>query len=167
MCKFYSAIVSKNGELYHNPFSTSHEEIIDSCDLRDDPALICRVEFYPKDEKDVFDYKKYQLHFDQEKPEWITDQMESDIIKKLKVIIKNMIITQDKKYLIGKCVILKDCKIGSIKNSVVYNMINSQVNEMWENSQVNEMWENSQVNEMRENSQVKQNNSKNPIKKIE
>lgn len=87
MCKFYSAIVSKNGELYHNPFSTSHEEIIDSCDLKDNLALICRIEFYPKDEKDISDYKKYQLHFDDQRSDWFTDQMESDIIKKLKVII--------------------------------------------------------------------------------
>ncbi len=172
MCKFYSAIVSKNGELYHNPFTISHEEIIDSCELRDDPNLICRVEFYPKNEKDIFDYKKYQLHFDDERPDWFTDSVESDIIKKLKVIIKNMIITQNKKCIIGKSVLLKDCTIQYIKNSVVYNMENSKVGvmgenskvgEMWENSKVGEMWENSNVGVMRENSNVGENNSTNKL----
>ena len=46
MCKFYSAIVMKNGDLLHNQSLMSHEDIIDMFEINDiiikvdDPDLL-------------------------------------------------------------------------------------------------------------------------------
>jgi len=162
MCKFYSAVISKNGELYHNQFTTSHEDIVSAYNLRDN-GMICRVEFYPDDDKDIFSPSKYKLHLDDKKPLWWTEEISEKTERSLLTVIKRMIITEDQDLVLGKCVLLNGCKVSNIKNSIVYYMENShvnvmlgnsQVNEMWGNSQVNEMWGNSQVNVMLENSHV-------------
>ena len=167
MCKFYSAVISKNGKLYHNQFTTSHEDIVSIYNLRDN-GMICRVEFYPDDNKDIFAPSKYKLHLDDEKPLWWTDEISEKTERSLLAVIKRMIITEDQDLVLGKCVLLNGCKVSKIENSIIYSMKNSQVNEMWGNSQVNVMWGNSQVNVMRENSQVNvmRGNSKAPKKPI-
>ena len=155
MCEFYSAILKQNGDILHNPFTISHEDLIDEFNL-DDTKLsgsFVRVEFVPKD-NNFSDIDNYQLNVDEsEIPDWY-ESVKEKAYRKLRLIVKNMIITGERNIIIGKAVILKDAKISKLKNALVYYMENSQVNEMWGNSQVNEMRENSQVNEMRENSQV-------------
>ena len=156
MCKFYSAIVMKNGDLLHNENLMSHEDIIRLFNINDSQVnceKFVRVEFSTEDSKDLPDIEKYQLKVDEDHiPKWFEKHREY-IITRLKEIVSKRIITSDQKILTGGLYIVKDCIIDKlISAQVVY--LQGQVNEMWENSQVNEMRENSQVNEMRGNSQV-------------
>jgi len=156
MCKFYSAIVMKNGDLLHDVNLTSHEDIIDLYGLKDNSQRnnFVRVEFTPDDEKDFADIEKYKLNVDENvTPDWFERHREY-VLSRLTDIVKNRIITSDKKLLTGGLYIIKDCHIDKIKCAMVVYMQNSTVNEMWGNSTVNEMWGNSTVNKMRGNSTV-------------
>ncbi|MCK9521055.1 MAG: hypothetical protein M0R74_18830 [Dehalococcoidia bacterium] len=186
MCKFYSAIVMRNGDLLHNENLTSHEDIIDLFNINDNQFncdKFVRVEYSPDEEKDLPDITKYVLRVDESTtPIWFEKHKEF-ITDKLRDIVLRRIITGNHKLLAGGLYVVKDAEIGRIKSAIVDYLQNSQVNEMWENSQVNVMQENSQVNVMRENSQVnemrensqvnqmwgnsqvKNNNSKNSIPK--
>ena len=191
MCKFYSAIVMKNGDILHDVHLTSHEDIIDLYKLKDDSMRdnFVRVEYTPENSSDLPDITKYQLNVDESStPDWFEKHREY-VESRLRDIVSKRIITADQKLLTGGLYVVKDCQIDKIKCAVVVYMQNSrvnvmrensqvnemrgnsqvnemrgnsQVNVMWENSQVNVMWENSQVNEMRQNSRVTRNNSKNP-----
>ena len=174
MCKFYSAIVLRNGDILHNENLMSHEDIIRLFNINDTQAncdKFVRVEFTPDNESDFPNIEKYKLNVDEESiPKWFEKQREY-VTERLKEFVTKRIITSDQKILTGGLYVVKDCIIDKlISAQVIYlqgqvnemrensqvNVMrgNSQVNEMWENSQVNEMWENSQVNMMRENSQV-------------
>ncbi len=122
MCKFYSAILTKTGELYHNSSLTSHEDIISLYKLKDHrEGLICRVEFYPDDVSDIRNVDKYILHVDEERiPDWF-EEFKERTIEDLKIVIKNLIITEDTEILInGGYVLSNGVKIKSLKNSIVY-----------------------------------------------
>ena len=177
MCKFYSAIVMRNGDLLHNENLTSHEDIIDLFNINDNQFncdKFVRVEYSPDENKDLPDISKYVLRVDESTtPDWFEKHREF-ITEKLKGIVERRIITGNHKLLTGGLYVVKDAEISRLKSAIVVylqnsqvNLMceNSQVNEMWGNSRVNQMWENSQVNEMWENSQVKNNNSKNSIPK--
>ena len=175
MCKFYSAIVMKNGDLLHNENLMSHEDIIDLFNINDSQTncnKFVRVEFSPDNDSDLPDISKYKLNADESVvPDWFEKHREY-ITERLTDIVKNRIISGSHKLLTGGLYVVKDAEIGRIKSAIVVYLQNSQVNEMRENSQVNvmrgnsqvnEMWENSQVNVMWENSTVKINNSKNKL----
>jgi hypothetical protein len=176
MCKFYSAIVLKNGDLLHNENLTSHEDIIRLFNINDTQTncdIFVRVEFTPDDNSDYPDIEKYKLNIDEQStPKWFEKHREY-ITSRLKEIVSKRIITSDQKILTGGLYVVKNCIIDKlISAQIIYlqaqvNVMwgNSQVNVMWGNSQVNVMWGNSQVNEMRENSTVKTNNSKNKLPK--
>jgi hypothetical protein len=174
MCKFYSAILLKNGDLLHNENLLSHEDLIRLFNINDSQVncdKFVRLEFTPDDESDFPHIEKYKLNVDENNiPKWFEKQREY-VTQKLKDIVSKRIITIDQKILTGGLYVVKDCIIDKLisaqviylqgqvntmwGNSQVNKMRgNSQVNEMWENSKVNTMWGNSQVNEMRENSQV-------------
>ena len=156
MCRFYSAIVLKNGDLLHNENLTSHEDIIRLFNINDTQAnydKFVRVEFTPDDNSDFSDIEKYKLNIDESStPEWFEKHREY-ITSRLKEIVSKRIITSDQKILTGGLYVVKNCLIDKVISAqIVY--LQGQVNEMRENSQVNVMWENSHVNEMRGNSQV-------------
>ena len=159
MCQFLSAIVSKNGEVYCDPFIDSHEELIQRFGLRDDQSQfinnIVRVEFTPKD-NDYFDVENYSLRVDENsEPDWWAELRES-VYNNLKERIKRMVVDKaDNKVLCGGVYFVRDSKILWTRYVKILTLRNSRVNVMRENSRVNEMWENSRVNEMRGNSQVK------------
>ena len=173
MCQFKSAIVLKNGDVLHNEFIDSHEDIITINGLKDNKTeSFVRVEYLPTGE--LWEIGKYKLSVDEpQTPEWF-DKVKDKAERKLKAIINRMIISVDTPMVVGRRIIVKPgVKILSIRQTVIdvlykdsrvnvmwgnsqVNVMrgNSQVNKMWENSRVNEMWGNSRVNEMRENSQV-------------
>ena len=156
MCKFYSAIVMKNGDLLHNENLTSHEDLIRLFDINDTQTncdKFVRVEFTPGDSLDFSNIEKYKLSVDEcSTPEWFEKHREY-ITDRLKDIVSKRIITSDQKILTGGLYVVTNCKIDKlICAQVIY--LQGQVNEMRGNSQVNVMRENSQVNVMRENSQV-------------
>jgi hypothetical protein len=162
MCKFYSAIVTREGKLLHNKFLTSHEDLVryfnlneGSRSIANDPNFI-RVEFYPVNDK-YCDIKDYKLEVDESSiPEWF-DKYKKSITKELTVIVKSMIrLSENISILAGDVVIIgQNTVVDKMVNSHIIYMENSTVNDMWENSTVNDMWENSTVKTMRENSTVK------------
>jgi hypothetical protein len=157
MCKFYSAIVMRNGDLLHNENLQSHEDIIRLFNIND-TQINCdnfvRVEFTPLKESDYPDIEKYLLKVDEDStPDWFEIHREY-ITTRLKEFVSKRIITSDQQIITGGVYVVKNCKIDKIICGQIVYMESSQVNEMRENSQVKEMWGNSQVNVMRENSQV-------------
>ena len=156
MCKFYSAILTKNGDLFHNPFTTSHEDIIDEFNLNDNMRdNFIRLEFVPK--RKMFEIDFYELKVDESiTPEWFDENMKEIIINRLKNIIKSLIISDDVKLLNGRCAILVgSSNLRKVKNSIIYSMWeNSKVGELRENSEVGVLRENSEVGVLRENSKV-------------
>ena len=156
MCKFYSAIVMRNGDLLHNENLTSHEDIISLFNINDSQVncnKFVRVEYTPDNNTDLPDISKYKLNVDESvTPDWF-EKHKDYTIERLKSIVEKRIITINQKILTGGIYVVKDCKIDKlISAQIIY--LQGKVNEMWENSQVNEMWENSLVNEMWENSRV-------------
>ena len=157
MCKFYSAIVMRNGDLLHNEKLTSHEDIIRLFNIKD-TQINCdkfvRVEFTPDESKDLPNIEKYKLNVDEEScTEWF-EEYRDQITERLKEYVSKRIIKSDQKILTGGLYVVTNCKIDKIISAQVIYMQSAQVNQMWGNSQVNQMRENSQVNQMRGNSQV-------------
>jgi hypothetical protein len=157
MCKFYSAIVLKNGDLLHNENLTSHEDIIRLFNINDN-QINCenhvKVEFAPDDITDSADIEKYKLTVDEEStPEWFEKHREY-VISRLKDIVSKRIITSDQKLLTGGLYAVKNCKIDKVLCAQIIYMQASTINEMWKNSTINEMWGNSTVNAMTDNSTV-------------
>jgi len=118
MCNFLSAIASRTGEIYCNPLIDSHEDIIDYFNLRDNQmGHIVRLEFRPEEKKDLIDISKYKLIVDEpQTPEWFDEELKEKAIERLKVIVKNMIITEDRKVLVGGAYILASGNFNKIIN---------------------------------------------------
>jgi len=124
MCKFYSAIVMKNGDLLHNENLMSHEDLIDLFEIKDSQTnceKFVRVEFCVGDEKDFADIEKYKLKVDEDViPKWFEKHREY-ITSRLKDIVSKRIITTDRKILTGGLYVVKNCVIGKlISATVVY-----------------------------------------------
>jgi hypothetical protein len=171
MCKFFSAIVSRSGELYFNKLTTSHEDIIDEFLLKDNSLVenICRVEFYPDEEKDVFYPDKYKLHIDEQNtPDWFDVEKQATVSNQLRDIITNMIISDNRKILIGGAYILINAKVEKLKNCMVFFMSGtssvgrmcdtSSVGRMYGTSSVGEMYDTSSVGRMYDTSSIKTDN---------
>jgi hypothetical protein len=156
MCKFYSAIVMRNGDLLHNEHLMSHEDIIRLFNINDSQVncdKFVRIEFTPNENIDLPDIEKYKLRVDESfTPDWFEKHREY-ITERLKEFVSKRIITTNQKILTGGLYVVKDCVIDKLISAQVI-WLQGQVNVMWGNSQVNVMWGNSQVNMMRENSQV-------------
>ena len=156
MCKFFSSIVTRQGEVLYNQFIDSHETLVQIFKLRDDKPMnyFVRCEFYPQDDNDMGDADKYELRVDENFiPEWF-EEFRENVTNKMRTIIKNMIVTGDRDCLIGGAYILKNAKVGFLNYCRIVWASNSTVNEMRDNSTVNKMLDNSTVNEMRGNSTV-------------
>jgi len=149
MCNFFSCIITeKNLEIYHNPYTDSHEELIDYFGFKDDKIQNkwVRVEFVSQDNK-YDDIQSYQLKCDETViPDWFTENREN-IINKLRQIIKTMIITDSRKILLGGCYILSgNAKINLIKSAQVKSISdNAQVKSIYGNAQVKSIYGNAKI----------------------
>ena len=128
MCKFYSAIVMKNGDVLHDEHVLSHEDLIALFNINDTQTncdKFVRVEFTVEDENDYADIEKYKLNVDEESvPKWFEKHREF-VTEKLKGIVKTRIILTDRKLLIGGLFVVKDCKITTIKDCHVISIYGS------------------------------------------
>ena len=124
MCKFYSAIVMRNGDLLHNENLTSHEDLIRLFNINDTQAncdKFVRVEFCPDDYKDYPLIEKYKLNIDEEScPEWFEKHREY-VTERLKEIVSKRIVTSHQKIITGGLYVIADCVIDKvIAAEVVY-----------------------------------------------
>jgi hypothetical protein len=151
MCKFYSAIVLRNGDLLHNENLTSHEDLIDFFEIKDiqiNCDKFVRVEFSPENDNDFSDIEKYQLRIDEDSiPEWFEKHREY-ISERLKEIVIRRIITSDKKILTGGLYVVKDCIINKLKEArIVY--LQGTVQEVLAGGTVQEVWNGGTVQKVR------------------
>ena len=146
MCKFYSAIVMYNGDIFHNPFTTNHEDLIEEFNIRDNGQdKFIRVEYSPEN-RNLSDLNSYKLKIDASYiPEWF-EKYKQQTIDRLHTIVSRMIITTDKKLICGQAVILAEsANITKIKSCLVYEMYDSSVvQKMYDSSVVQEMYDSSQ-----------------------
>jgi len=135
MCLFFSCIVAeKNLEIYHNPYTDSHDALITYFGFKDDKIQNkwVRVEFVPQDNK-YTEVDSYILKCEDSKtPDWFTKNQEK-IRTKLQKIIKAMIITDERKILLGGCYILSgNAKITLVNQCRIARMEgNSTIKTMW------------------------------------
>ena len=122
MCKFYSAIVLKNGDLLHNENLLSHEDIIDYFNIHDTPGNVSkfvRVEYTPGETFDLPNIEKYRLVVDESStPDWFEKHKEY-VMEKLKEIVSRRIITSNQKILTGGLYVVKDCVIDRLKVATI------------------------------------------------
>ena len=140
MCKFYSAIVMKNGDVLHDEHVLSHEDLIALFNINDTQTncdKFVRVEYTVEDENDYADIEKYKLNVDEQTiPKWFEKHREF-VTEKLKGIVKTRIILTDRKLLIGGLFVVKDCKITTIKDCHVISIYGSaQVENIYGSAQV-------------------------------
>ena len=171
MENFYLVLIKKDGEIIHNTFATSHDNLIDKYIIPNDIPYsnFFRAKFRPKDELSLVNVDEYKLLIQETFiPEWFDDEFRINTINKLRNIIKSMIITTHKNLLLNEGVILsKTAKIDKVMNCIVYAMYdssnvkslccNSQVllvsdeciiDKTEDNSRIEEMYGNALVNEM-------------------
>jgi len=127
MCRFYSAIVMKNGNLLHNQSLMSHEDIIDMFELNDtNPNCdnFVRVEFSPKDNNDSVNIEKYFLSVDEKiLPLWF-EQYREYVTSRLKDFVNKRIILTNKKILSdGLYVVGKDVVINKLINGTIVDLL--------------------------------------------
>ena len=137
MCKFISSIGFKNGDIICNPNIDSHEDLIHSFELKESKMRNwIRLEFYPNLNTEYHLIGKYKLHIDDDIVSWITEELKEKWIKKLKVILKRIIITESKYCLSGSTYILNGnilinkliyCRIFNAGNSIIENAGNSTI----------------------------------------
>jgi len=109
MCNFKSAVVTPNGNIYHLDGIDSHEDIINYYKLNDTKlGNLVRIEYRPIQGKEA-DLASYELHIDEVIiPEWFTEGMKVQVIKRMKAIINKYIIKEDVHILPLGLYILKD-----------------------------------------------------------
>ena len=124
MCKFYSAIVMRNGDILHNENLTSHEDLIRLFNINDSQVncdKFVRVEYSPDDIDDSGAIEKYKLNVDEDStPEWFAEHKEY-VTSRLKDIVSKRIITSDQKILTGGLYVVTNCIIDKvIEAHIVY-----------------------------------------------
>ena len=124
MCKFKSAIVLRNGDILHNPYTDSHEDLIQLYKLDDSSEFISRfvrVEFAPPDDKDLTDVTAYVLKVDEDNtPEWF-DEIRDSVAERMAEIVRPMIVNEDTDLIIGRAVVLGKINVGRFGSALVIN----------------------------------------------
>ena len=146
MCEFLSAIVKRDGEVLYRPEVDSHEMLVESFELSDGGlGQFVRVEFVPAQPRKLDEPDAYVLKVDGEEcPAWFEDyRLKTTNYQRDK--IRGMIISGERKILIGGCHILSGAKIERVCGARIISMKDSSIREMRENSSVGEMWENGKI----------------------
>ena len=157
MCEFLSAIVTQTGDVLWSKSTDHHEHLVDHFELNDsqrEPMRWVRVEFKPG--QNPADASGYNLTLDErEAPDWWEGRKEK-AERTLRGIVEQMIITGDKKILLGGTWILAGkANVGQVVNArIVYMLDSSKIGYMGGSSNIGEMRESSNVGAMRESSNV-------------
>ena len=118
MCKFKSAVVTREGNVYHHDLTDSHAEIQTLFGLKDRGDDIACIEYSPSGPDD--DLASYSLRLDQERvPLWWSDEFAAMIAGKMKAIISGYIVTDDVLLAIGRRLIIRDKRILEARHCIV------------------------------------------------
>ena len=150
MCKFLSAIVTRDGRVLSAPeYTDSHEDLIAAFGLRDNGLdHFCRVEYTPKGaEYDNLD--SYVLRLDEDdEPSWWAERKD-DVEAELRHRIEAMIVREDHDILLGGCWIIASGTVKIAKSCTIRNMYGtSSVGSMYGTSSVGSMSGTSRVGSM-------------------
>ena len=161
MCNFLSGLVLKNGDIITDPEHTdSHEDLIEARGLNDNNTHIqqfARFEFVPKSVKDTGDVGTYKFSIDEDVcPAWFDEDMEANVVERLKDRISHMIITDSRKLLLGGCWIFAgEAKIRSVKNARIASMHDSsRIEYMHGSSRIDRMYGSSRIDRMYGSSRI-------------
>ena len=115
MCNFLSALAFRNGDVFTNDFTDSHDQLLELAGVREQAGNeVCRVEFTPGE--NVCDPAGYTLVVDESRePEWFVEVRER-VENKLRAKVAAMTIaTGHRKLICGGCWIIGgDAHVGDI-----------------------------------------------------
>ena len=162
MCKPISAIVTPDGDIKYNLWTSSHEDLVRMYKLNDAPTpsgepRFARIEYHPKDTKDMGDISKYKLVIDEHRcPEWFDEKLTQSVESRMKILVSGIIVTGEVDFLCGGVFILaKGARVKSVQDAIIIVMLDSSsVGEMRESSKVGRMRVSSSVGEMSGSSSV-------------
>ncbi len=158
ICIWASALVTKTGDVLHNFWTDSHEDLIAIFGMKDDgKARFCRIEFSPADPSKAHLLETYALKIDEtDIPIWFDDDMRTSVIEKMTALIKRCIRGGAIKMLCGDVYILSpDAAVNAVKNARIVSMSgSSNVVSMSGSSKVGSMSGSSKVGSMYDSSNV-------------
>jgi hypothetical protein len=124
MCKFKSAIVLKNGDILHNGYTDSHEDLMEYFKIKDDNQFwqnFVRIEFSPDKPENLMDVNSYLLKIDEDStPDWF-EEIKGLVIERMKDVVSSLFINQDEDIIIGKSIILGKVNVKRLINCFVIN----------------------------------------------
>jgi hypothetical protein len=160
MCQTFSAIYTRNDDLFFAPADTdSHEALIDWRGLDDtcDPHLNnwIRVEYKPR-HSDFMDLDSYDLKVDEDvTPVWFDEERRYSCIARLRVMVHSMMVTTRKSMLLGGCWILgKGAVVDRVLNCRIIAMYDAAGVHYMERSWVGLMRDDTFINEACSNSRI-------------
>ena len=95
MCRFKSGkavIFNDVVTVFTLPDRDDHSEIENKYGIRDTIATASRqasFEYVPVKAENLYDFDGYELHWDDKKPDWATDEIEREITEQMRVVIKD------------------------------------------------------------------------------
>jgi hypothetical protein len=168
MCQFFSAVLTKNGDLLYNLVLNSHEEIIELFKIKDTQAAFfgqnfVRLEFVPDLTKNLSKPEAWTLKLDErETPEWYDPDKAQE---KCWDVISGIVVSDERETLTtGHYILTENAVVKKVINSHILFMNgrskveilldHGRVGEMWYSSKIGEMYDSSKVGEMWYSSKV-------------
>ncbi len=159
MEKFYLGLILRNGDILHNPFATTHEDLEYKFEEETKKFEYFKVTYVPQEMFMLHELDNYKLIIDEVFiPDWFNDSMRDDVVEKFKKIIKSMFVLGKKKILLNEgAILLKKANIEVVKGSIIFGMYDaSKINVLDYNSAVNLMTDKTLIKNMVSNSKVLQ-----------
>jgi hypothetical protein len=123
MCNFFSAVFTRQGDVYHLSGVNSHEDIIAYYNLKDGQTrLIARAELIPPSDTSIAEASQWTFRIDEsDPPEWVKDVQDS-VELRMRDIVSRMIVTEDMPVLpAGQWIVAEGVTVGKNYGDVVRN----------------------------------------------
>ena len=169
MCKTFSFIGYKNGDVFYSPVTDCHEDLIAAKGLKDNGPPMrnwIRGEYAPKN-NEYHKIKTYQLTVDEECPPFeVTDSIKESWESKMYDLVKSMILHNvNRKILLGGTWILSgETKIDKVINvriismndssNIGYMLGSSNISFMNDSSNIGSMYDSSNISFMNDSSNI-------------
>lgn len=168
--QFYLVLIKKNGDIIHNVFASSHDDLIEKYITPDDieNKTYFRATYSPKEGSRLDELDDYRLVVEETFiPDWFNGAFQDSVVAKLNQIIFSMIIKGRRNLLLNEGAILtKNACIDEIKYSVVFAMYDSaiikhvdnasEIHLMTDDACINTMSDSTKIIEMNGNAKVRE-----------
>ena len=151
MCRFYSAIVLRNGDVLDHDASDSHTDLIRHYKLPDDRECrhFAKVEFVPADAGRVADVSGYTLHVDEDtEPSWwpeVRDRVEATC----RARVGRMVLDSGKVDLLlgGRWILAGDVEVGEIKGNAVVVAVggSARIDRVGGSARIDRVWDSARI----------------------